>query len=142
MISEICRETGCGLLLDLSHCRITARVIGQDAREFVERMPVDRLRELHVTGLGWQETILKDHRPMTAEDWVEFDWAMERIRSGSWARPWCVACEYGGVGPAMSKISDPAVTAEQIPQMREGVRRVGMTIDQSSEGVSPTRSRL
>lgn len=122
MICDVCRETGCGLLLDVSHCRITARVLGQDARAFVERMPVDRLRELHVTGLGWQETILKDHRPMTAEDWVEFDWMMGRIRSGAWARPWCVACEYGGVGPQMAKISDPEVIAEQVPRMCEAVR--------------------
>ena len=124
MISRIVERTGCGLLLDLSHARITARVLGRDERDFIDRFPVERLRELHVTGLGFIGPILKDHLPMTDADWMMFEWAIDRIASKRWNTPWCIACEYGGVGELFSKMTDRDVIARDIPRMSAMVRQV------------------
>ena len=124
LIRRIVERTGCGLLLDLSHARITARVLGKDERAFLDAMPVEHLRELHVTGLGFIGPILKDHLPMTDPDWIMFEWALDRIRSKQWATPWCIACEYGGVGELFRKYSDRDVMLRDIPRMSAMVSAV------------------
>jgi len=116
-IRRIVERTGCGLLLDLSHARITARVLGKDERDFLDRMPTEHLRELHVTGLGFIGPILKDHLPMTDADWTMFEFALDRIRGKRWATPWCIACEYGGVGELFAKQTERDVIARDIPRM-------------------------
>jgi uncharacterized protein (UPF0276 family) len=125
VISRLVRETGCGFLLDLSHARIAARQLELDEREYVARMPLDRLRELHITGLDHDGQYWRDHMPLTDEDWTEADWAMARIHAGEWARPEIVALEYGGVSPAFAWRSDPAVMAAQAPRLLALVNRNG-----------------
>ncbi len=117
VISRLVREIGCGFLLDLSHARIAARQLGLDEREYVARMPVDHLRELHITGLDHDGQYWRDHMPLTDEDWTEADWAMARIHAGEWAEPAIVALEYGGVSSAFAWRSDPAVMAAQAPRL-------------------------
>jgi uncharacterized protein (UPF0276 family) len=117
MIRRVVERTGCGLLLDLSHARITARVLGKDERAFLDAMPVEHLRELHVTGLGFLGPVLKDHLPMTDADWRMFEWALDRIATKRWATPWCTACEYGGVGELFRRYSDRDVMLRDIPRM-------------------------
>lgn len=51
VINRIIMETGCGLLLDVSHVRISAHHLGMGAQEYRQRLPTGRLRELHFTGL-------------------------------------------------------------------------------------------
>lgn len=122
MIRRIIERTGCGLLLDMSHARITARVLGKHERDFLDRMPVEYLRELHVTGLGFIGPILKDHLPMTDADWTIFEWALDRIATKRWATPWCIACEYGGVGELFRKMTDRDVLVRDIPRMASMVQ--------------------
>jgi len=118
VISCLVREIDCGFLLDLSHARITARQLGMNEREYVAQLPVDRLRELHLTGLACHDGLLIDHMPLTEEDWLAAEWAMARIQAGDWAEPWAVAFEYGGVGPTFEWRSDPAAMAAQVPRLR------------------------
>ena len=87
-------------------------------------MPTEYLRELHVTGLGFIGPIVKDHLPMTDPDWIMFEWALDRIRSKQWATPWCIACEYGGVGELFRKYSDRDVMLRDIPRMSAMVSAV------------------
>ncbi|HLL87925.1 MAG TPA: DUF692 family protein [Tepidisphaeraceae bacterium] len=118
-VRRVVEVTGCGFLLDLSHARLTARATGVDARRYIEQLPVDRLRELHVTGLGMVGGKLKDHMPLTDSDWTELEWVAGRIRGITWAAPRMIACEYGGTGPAFRWRSDAAVIEAQVPRMRE-----------------------
>lgn len=117
VIERVVRETGCGLLLDLAHARLTCADTGIDVREYITALPVDRLRELHVTGTGDGEQ-LRDSMPMNADDWALYEWACGRIRGGQWSTPWAVAFEYGGIGPIFDWRSDPVVIAEQAPRLR------------------------
>jgi uncharacterized protein (UPF0276 family) len=118
VIYHVTGETGCGFLLDLSHARISACYLGMDEFEYLKRLPVHRLREMHFTGLNWVNGILRDHLPAVPADWQSLSWALERIHQGSWSKPWLLAFEYGGVGEKFVGRRDPAVMAEQLPKLR------------------------
>jgi uncharacterized protein (UPF0276 family) len=122
VIDEVFRTTDAGFLLDLSHARIAAHYLGVDPRKYIQSLPEQALRELHVTGVRMHETRLADHLDLQDEDWEIFDWAMERIARGEWARPWMVAFEYGGIGEPFKWRSSIDVLREQAPRMYEKVR--------------------
>jgi uncharacterized protein (UPF0276 family) len=120
VIRRVVEETGCGFLLDISHARFAATAIGMDAYEYLSLLPCDRLRELHMTGIGLDETgALRDHMPITGEDWPFLEWVLAHVRSGEWASPWALAFEYGGIGPKFEWRSETAVMAEQVPRLVE-----------------------
>ena len=137
VICRLVEETGCGFLLDVAHARIAARHLGLDVRPYIEALPVGRIREMHITGVqffdtawaerlrqaGEDESVIRfcagrwmDHLPMTEEDWDLAAWALDRIRSGAWARPWVVAFEIGGVGPFFGATTDAGALARDIPR--------------------------
>lgn len=124
VIHRILDECGCGLLLDISHARIAAHFLGWDERQYMSQLPVDRLRELHFTGLHRLDGRLQDHLPALEEDWMVLDWVIECIQSQEWALPWMLAFEYGGVGKVFEWRSDPQVIAEQIPRLYQVVKDV------------------
>jgi uncharacterized protein (UPF0276 family) len=97
-ICRVVRETGCGLLLDIPHARITAAQLGMDERQYIASLPVGSLKELHFTGVHSFDGWLQDHLPAEEADWRALEWILERIKLGEWSRPWMLAFEYGGVG--------------------------------------------
>jgi uncharacterized protein (UPF0276 family) len=123
VISRVVRETGCGFLLDISHARIAAHYLGVDAHGYIDQLPVDRLAELHLTGVGQHNGRLADHMDLRDEDWRWAELAMQKIRAGDWARPWTVAFEYGGVGEPFAWRTDKRVLAEQVPRLWELVKQ-------------------
>ena len=81
-------------------------------------LPIDCLRELHVTGAQPHEGRLRDSMPMGEPDWDLLAQVMTDVLCGYAAEPWVVALEYGGVGPGFDWRSDPRVIAEQIARLR------------------------
>ncbi|MDZ4766977.1 MAG: DUF692 family protein [Chloroflexota bacterium] len=116
-IRRVLDETGASFLFDLSHARITAESIGMDARAYMLSLPLDRLSELHVTGLGLVDGMMSDHMPLNGDDWMWFDWVIGMIGGGALREPWCAAFEYGGITPKFDWRSDPAVIGTQVPRM-------------------------
>jgi uncharacterized protein (UPF0276 family) len=144
VIRRVTQETGCGFLLDLSHARLAAHCLGVDAREYTNALPVERIREIHITGLQrfeghWLESLqqagvaaqviqrfagrLFDHFPMTEQDWEFFAWSMEWVRGGAWGQPWAIAFEYGGVAPLWEAMTKGDVLREQVPRLRDMVKQ-------------------
>jgi uncharacterized protein (UPF0276 family) len=142
-ICRVVEETGCGFLFDLSHACLAAQDLGVDVYEYVGALPVERIREIHISGIQrfegrWVELVrqaglddgliqryagwVMDHLPMTGADWAFFEWAMGQVHSGAWARPWVVTFEYGGVSPPWEAITDADALAEQVPRLRAMVR--------------------
>lgn len=118
VVTQVVEAAGCGLLLDLGHARLAASGLGLDVRDYLVRLPVHRLQELHVAGVapdadGW----VRDHMPMQPDDWDVLEWVLEQIGDGTWPRPRLIAFEYGGVGPSFAWRSDPDVLAEQLPRL-------------------------
>lgn len=122
VIARVVAESGCGLLLDMSHASISARHIGISAQEYLGRLPVNRLCELHVTGTQHDGQRWRDHMGLAEHDWALLDWIAGRIGGEQWAKPWAMAFEYGGVGPVFAWRSDPAVIAEQVPRLYQIVQ--------------------
>ncbi len=121
VISTVLEETGCGLLLDLSHARISAHYLeveeaGVTTESYLAALPVQRLRELHLTGIQFHQGELSDHLPLTEFDWTLTEGAFDHIRAGAWGEPHTVAFEYGGVGPTFAWRSRAEVIAAQVPR--------------------------
>lgn len=143
VIGRVMAETGCGLLLDVSHACLAARHLGMDAREYLAALPTERTREIHVSGIqrfegrwvalarqiGVDPDLIQrlaghlvEHLPMTEEDWEFFAWAMAQVRSGAWGRPWVATFEYSGVSGLFEAVTDADVLAEQVPRLYTLVR--------------------
>lgn len=118
LIRTMVEETGCGFLMDTAHAIASARYFGVDERDYILRLPVHQLRELHITGLKYEDSgVWVDHFAMTESDWAINEWAIEQIRAGKWAKPWVLAFEYGGIGPLFEYRSESRVIAEQVPRL-------------------------
>jgi uncharacterized protein (UPF0276 family) len=124
LFQALVAETGCGLLLDISHAHMTCDKLELDLAEYLKAMPVHALRELHVTGMGqWSNGVYGDHMPMTPPDWERFELAMEEIGAGNWAMPEIVAFEYGGIAKLKELCgSDKDAIAENTPRLYAGVQ--------------------
>ena len=124
VIRKVIEQTGCGFLLDLSHARIAAHYLGVDPHAYVSSLPVERLRELHVTGVRPHNDRLADHMDFREEDWTWTAWALDHIRAGRWATPWTVALEYGGIGEPFKWRSDARAIETMVPRLYDMVRSV------------------
>lgn len=109
---------GCGFLLDVSHAALSCESTGREVYDYLEKLPVHRLRELHVTGLGYEpDGTRTDHLPLLDSDWQRLEWVLERIRSGAWPQPDTLAFEYGGIGPTFEWRSESSVIEAQVPRL-------------------------
>jgi uncharacterized protein (UPF0276 family) len=105
-VREVLERSGCGLLLDLAHARVSADVLGVEVREYLEQFPLDRTVELHLSGprrleelgadrrarvmanaagvadlLRFTEANLVDaHEPLQEEDYRLLEWVLGRCR--------------------------------------------------------------
>lgn len=119
LIARFIRQSETGLLLDLSHARITASNSGTDYQAYIAALPTDRLRELHITGIRSFSGALEDHFEMQPQDWQPAAWAAEQISSGIWNTPRIVAFEYGGVGDKFNWRTDENFLLEQVPRLAQ-----------------------
>ncbi len=117
VFSEVILDTDCMLLLDLSHARITADTLGIDVKDYIQSLPLDRLVELHITGVKRFRGILTDHFELMDEDWEIFEWALSEIRNQKWRKPEIVAFEYGGIGNSFAWRTDHDHLKSQVPAM-------------------------
>lgn len=47
---ELCRRTGCGLLLDINNVAVSAKNLNRSAWDYLDRMPGDLIAEVHLAG--------------------------------------------------------------------------------------------
>jgi uncharacterized protein len=124
LITRLVRETGCGLLLDISHAIITARTLEMRPDEYIAKLPMENMREMHFAGV--QKNLINgqwmDHLAIQETDWKWLDWVLARIHVGEWNNPWLLAFEYGGVGEPFEWRSNPEVILQQVPQLQEHIK--------------------
>ncbi len=81
-ITEVLERADCGLLLDVNNVFVNAQNHGFDPFDWLARIPLDRVLQLHVAGHEpWDETLLVDTHGATVRDEV-YDmmaWVIERI---------------------------------------------------------------
>jgi uncharacterized protein (UPF0276 family) len=126
-VREAILQADCGLLFDIDHARIAAHTLGMTLEAYVAELPMDRLQELHMTGVHQLESAHpQDHQPLQEADWEVFGWALDQIAVARWALPWVYAFEYGGIGPLFAWRSDKEALRTQVPRMAQMLRERGL----------------
>ncbi|MDD2522893.1 MAG: DUF692 family protein [Anaerolineaceae bacterium] len=115
LIRAIIEDCDLGLLLDLSHAQISANAFGMDFKDYIARLPLGRLSELHITGIREYANFPTDHFELQPDDWQVVNWAAEQIRAGAWRQPEIVAYEYGGIGDVFCWRTERSALQEQVP---------------------------
>lgn len=120
---KMVNEFGVGMVIDLSHARLTARHFGLDERGYVASLPVKVMRELHITGIQKIDGEDVDHMHLSDIDWRFVEWAFASIKQGLWNPPDVVTFEYGGTTDLFDWRSDPEIIAQQVPPLREMMQK-------------------
>jgi uncharacterized protein (UPF0276 family) len=68
-LNALCAETDLELLFDISHFLITARNSRLDPQQALRKIPLDRIREVHLSGVRYEmETYWDDHGERAPEE--------------------------------------------------------------------------
>jgi hypothetical protein len=88
-IVDVLTKTNVDLLLDIAHTRSVASVFGLDVHDYIESLPLERVRQVHVSGPRLKNGHLYDaHDEMLEEDYALLKWVLMRTK------PEIVALEY------------------------------------------------
>ncbi len=136
VIREVVYESGCGFLLDTAHAHIASIYLDQDPISYLSRMPGDKIRELHITGIVYDDEQQRwhDHFQLSENDWALAEYTFDQIRNNTWTQPEVVAFEYGGVGDKFAWRSETAVIAHDAPRIYNLMQRA---IAQPTTGQTP-----
>ncbi len=78
--SEILEAAGCDLLLDLAHARVGAQYFNQSPTDYLQQLPLDKVRQIHLSGPRTRAGRLYDaHEPMSEEDYALLEWTLNRV---------------------------------------------------------------
>lgn len=99
-IADVLEATDADFLLDLAHAQVAAVRLGMPIDEYLQRLPLGRVRELHVSGPRLRTGVLIDaHEPLSEEDYRLLAFVLCESRPGA------VTFEYHGT-------DSPAVESE------------------------------
>jgi uncharacterized protein (UPF0276 family) len=88
-ITTVLNETDAGLLLDLAHAQVSASRLGLPIKEYLGYLPLERARQLHISGPRLRDGVLYDaHQPLLDADYALLEWVLGR------ARPLALTLEY------------------------------------------------
>ncbi len=97
LFTSLLEDTGCDMLLDLAHAQISAHNMKWPSiHAYLEAMPLQKVREIHLTRPGWQGDQRVDlHQPIQADDLELLGWTLDRTPA-----PW-VTLEVGELEEAV-----------------------------------------
>lgn len=80
-LKAVSDRTGCGLLLDVNNIHVSAANHGFDPIAYIDGLPLDRVRQIHLAGHTQGETLLIDthDRPVPPPVWSLFAHVMDRV---------------------------------------------------------------
>jgi uncharacterized protein (UPF0276 family) len=81
-LAEMCRATGCHLLLDVNNIHVSAANHGFDALAYLEAIPTDRVRQIHLAGHtpGREGLVIDTHDELVpAAVWALYEAACRRF---------------------------------------------------------------
>jgi uncharacterized protein (UPF0276 family) len=81
-LTTLLAEADCGMLLDVNNVWVNARNHGYDAHAFIDRMPMDRVRQLHMAGHDYNEpldTIVDTHGAAVRDEvWTLYRYTLKK----------------------------------------------------------------
>ena len=100
-IAKCLELSGAGFLLDLAHARVSAHHRSEDAREYLNALPLEKIKEMHVSGPRLEADGLRDrHLPLSELDYMLLE---EMIAKAPNLK--VLTLEYGGISD-LGKTSD------------------------------------
>jgi uncharacterized protein (UPF0276 family) len=70
-IAAVLEESKADLLLDLAHARVSASRLGFSFADYLMRLPMERVRQVHVSGPRLRDEVMVDaHEPLLEEDYT------------------------------------------------------------------------
>ncbi|MYL51854.1 DUF692 family protein [Pontibacillus yanchengensis] len=114
-IYSLCEDTGVELLLDLAHLRVAAYHRNESPYDYLDQLPLHRIREIHVCGPEYDpENGLQDrHLEMAEEDYQLLAFTLTKTS------PDFVTLEYGGTGKKMEWRSDQDTLERQLQRLSD-----------------------
>ena len=80
-IRAILEATNCDLLLDIAHARVAAGALGMDIHDYLNRLPLERVVQIHISGPRMRDGYLYDaHEPLQESDYALLEWVLARTR--------------------------------------------------------------
>lgn len=111
-VSALCRLSNADLLLDLAHLYISSQNIGFDPFEELERFPLDRVVEIHISGVDVQpDGLWDDHANAAPEILYQM---LERVMQD--ATPRAITLEYN-----WASTFPRSLLTEQLVRVRESL---------------------
>lgn len=79
-IAELCTRSGCHVLLDLNNVYVNQYNHGIDAVDFIDRLPIERVREIHLAGFDDRGDYLLDahNNPVADGVWALYKHLLQR----------------------------------------------------------------
>lgn len=119
-LHEVAARTGCGLLLDVNNVHVSARNLGFDACDYLDRFPAESVLEIHLAGhstdpaLGAALLVDSHDAPVAAEVWTLYRRLIARIG----ARPTLI--ERDGEVPAFDELlAERNIAARELQRLGE-----------------------
>jgi uncharacterized protein (UPF0276 family) len=80
-IVELLRAADCELLLDVNNVHVSAHNHGFDARAFIQQMPAERVRQIHLAGHSIDGDWLIDTHDQSVSEavWSLYRYTLERL---------------------------------------------------------------
>jgi uncharacterized protein (UPF0276 family) len=113
-IAEMVERVDTRLLLDIGHAQVAAWHRGEAAEDYIGRLPLASVTEIHISGPVVVGGELRDqHLEVDEAGYSLLRLALYRSSAQ------VVSLEYGGVGPIFADRSEPIVLLRQLERLRE-----------------------
>lgn len=122
-INDLCNCADCYLLIDISHVRVSAHYMNMDVFDYLDKLPLNRTKELHISGtskLFTNKLLYDSHSNIDELDIKIIDYILNM------SCPEYMTIEYGSEMPHLrwsKKHNDPKVLVSMIETIRNFVRR-------------------
>ena len=81
VISEVLKETGCDMLLDLAHARISAEARHLSPEDYLASLPLENVVQVHLAGTRRVNGLLTDaHDTLEEADYRLLGWTLQRCQ--------------------------------------------------------------
>jgi len=84
-LTEVCKRTGCGLLLDINNVFVSSKNVNFNPYEYIDNFPAFSVKEVHLAGhtfinVKGQEICIDDHGgPISSEVWDLYIYSLKKI---------------------------------------------------------------
>jgi len=111
-LAEMSQRTGCYLLLDINNIYVSSRNHGFSSTEYLQGLPLNRVRQIHLAGHTPGEIIIDTHdRPVSGDVWALYTEALAMIE-----QPVATMIERDDKIPALTELLDELCLARGIAE--------------------------